>query len=55
MNWQSSILVHDVLTAKDFTAPYGSLPHLQAPATCPYLGPDKSSPMFPIPDPEDPS
>jgi hypothetical protein len=34
--------------------PEGSLPHSQAPATCPYLQPDQSSPRLPIPLLEDP-
>jgi hypothetical protein len=29
--------------------PEGSLPHSQAPATCPYPEPDQSSPCLPIP------
>ena len=28
--------------------PEGSLPHSQAPATCPYPKPDQSSPYLPI-------
>jgi hypothetical protein len=35
--------------------PEGSLPHSQAPATCPYGEPAQSSPHTPIPFPEDPS
>ena len=47
LNGQSSILVRDMLTTKDFIAPYGSLPHSQAPATCPCPEPDKSRPCSP--------
>jgi len=32
--------------------PKGSLPHLKAPATCPYPEPDESNPRLPIPLPE---
>jgi len=32
--------------------PDGSLPHLQAPATCPYPEPDQSNPRLPIQLPE---
>jgi hypothetical protein len=35
--------------------PEGSLPHSQAPATCPYPKPAQSSPHTHIPLPEDPS
>ena len=35
--------------------PKGSLPHSQAPATCPYPEPARSSPYTQIPLPEDPS
>jgi hypothetical protein len=35
--------------------PEGSLPHSQAPATCPYPEPAQSNPHTPIPLPEDPS
>jgi hypothetical protein len=34
--------------------PEGSLPHLQAPDTCPYPEPARSSPYLPIPLLEDP-
>jgi hypothetical protein len=34
--------------------PEDSLPHLQVPATCPYLEPDESSPYPHNPIPDDP-
>ena len=44
-----------VKKSPNFMEPEGSLPHLQVPATCPYLEQDESNPCPHIPLPEDPS
>ena len=54
-SWKPDWFLQLVKKFPSFLETEGSSPYPQAPATCPYPEPTPSSPLNPLPLPEDPS